>query len=33
MITHCLPASRSLEGFEVMPRSESGKIALNWTGG
>jgi threonine 3-dehydrogenase len=32
VITHRLPASRFLEGFEIMRRGESGKIVLDWTG-
>jgi threonine 3-dehydrogenase len=31
VITHRLPASRFLEGFEIMRRGESGKIVLDWT--
>ena len=31
VITHRLPASRFLEGFEAMRRGESGKIVLDWT--
>ena len=30
VITHRLPASRFLEGFEIMRRGESGKIVLDW---
>ena len=32
VITHRLPASRFLEGFDIMRRGESGKIVLDWTG-
>ena len=32
VITHRLPASRFLEGFEIMRRGDSGKIVLDWTG-
>jgi threonine 3-dehydrogenase len=31
VITHRLPASRFLEGFEIMRRGDSGKIVLDWT--
>ena len=30
VITHRLPASRFLEGFETMRRGDSGKIVLYW---
>jgi threonine 3-dehydrogenase len=30
VITHRLPASRFLEGFDIMRRGESGKIVLDW---
>jgi threonine 3-dehydrogenase len=30
VITHRLPASQFLEGFEIMRRGESGKIVLDW---
>ena len=32
VITHRLPASRFLEGFETMRRGDCGKIVLDWTG-
>jgi threonine 3-dehydrogenase len=32
VITHRLPASRFLDGFEIMRRGESGKIVLDWAG-
>src|SRR5580658_3371766 len=32
VITHRLPASQFLHGFEIMRRGESGKIVLDWTG-
>ena len=32
VITHRLPASQFLEGFEIMRRGESGKIVLDWAG-
>jgi threonine 3-dehydrogenase len=32
VITHRLPASEFLKGFEIMRRGESGKIVLDWTG-
>ena len=32
VITHRLPASRFLEGFETMQRGDCGKIVLDWTG-
>ena len=32
VITHRLPASQFLDGFEIMRRGESGKIVLDWTG-
>jgi len=31
VITHRLPASRFLEGFETMRRGDSGKIVLDWS--
>jgi threonine 3-dehydrogenase len=31
VITHRLPASQFLDGFEIMRRGESGKIVLDWT--
>jgi threonine 3-dehydrogenase len=31
VITHRLPASRFLEGFEIMRRGDSGKIVLDWS--
>lgn len=33
VITHRLPISRFLEGFETMRRGECGKIVLDWTAG
>jgi len=33
VITHRLPASDFLTGFETMARGESGKIVLDWTKG
>ncbi len=32
VITHRLPVTKFLEGFEIMRRGESGKIVLDWTG-
>ena len=31
VITHRLPASEFLKGFDIMRRGESGKIVLDWT--
>ena len=31
VITHRLPASRFLEGFETMRRGDCGRIVLDWT--
>ena len=30
VITHRLPASRFLEGFEAMRRGDGGKVVLDW---
>ena len=30
VITHRLPASQFLDGFEIMRRGESGKIVMDW---
>jgi threonine 3-dehydrogenase len=32
VITHRLPAEKSLGAFEIMRRGESGKIVLDWAG-